>query len=188
MREPLLQVDGINAYYGDFQALFGVSLKVEPGQVVAVIGANGAGKSTLLRSISGLMHPRRGEIAFDGERIGTKPAFAMRQARHRHGAGRAPAVSFALGRREPTDRRTVETAGPVEPATHLRPVSGAGRAASSAGPDALRRPAADGCDRARADVEPAAAAHATRSASGSRPSSCATSTRNCRRSWQRASL
>ena len=77
MPEPLLHVDGIDAYYGDFQALFGVSLKVEPGQVVAVIGANGAGKSTLLRCISGLMHPRRGEIVFDGEAIGNKPAFAV---------------------------------------------------------------------------------------------------------------
>ena len=59
---PLLEIDGIDAYYGDFQALFGVSLKVETGQVVAVIGANGAGKSTLLRTISGLMHPRSGSI------------------------------------------------------------------------------------------------------------------------------
>ncbi len=75
MPEPLLHIDGIDAYYGDFQALFGVSLKVEPGQVVAVIGANGAGKSTLLRCISGLMHPRRGDIAFDGESIGSKPAY-----------------------------------------------------------------------------------------------------------------
>ena len=77
MPEPLLHVDGIDAYYGDFQALFGVSLKVEPGQVVAVIGANGAGKSTLLRCISGLMHPRQGEIVFDSESIGNKPAFAV---------------------------------------------------------------------------------------------------------------
>jgi len=72
---PLLQVDSIDVFYGDFQALFDVSLKVEPGQVVAVIGANGAGKSTLLRSIAGLMHPRRGEIVFDGVAIGHAPAF-----------------------------------------------------------------------------------------------------------------
>ena len=77
MPEPLLHVDGIDAYYGDFQALFGVSLKVEPGQVVAVIGANGAGKSTLLRCISGLMHPRRGDIMFEGDSIGSRPAFAV---------------------------------------------------------------------------------------------------------------
>jgi branched-chain amino acid transport system ATP-binding protein len=75
MPEPLLAVRAIDAFYGDFQALFGVSLRVEPGQVVAVIGANGAGKSTLLRTIAGLMHPRGGEIVFDGEQIGALPAF-----------------------------------------------------------------------------------------------------------------
>jgi branched-chain amino acid transport system ATP-binding protein len=75
MPEPFLQVRDIDAYYGDFQALFGVSIKVDAGQVVAVIGANGAGKSTLLRSIAGLMHPRRGDIVFDGVPIGAVPAF-----------------------------------------------------------------------------------------------------------------
>jgi branched-chain amino acid transport system ATP-binding protein len=75
MPEPLLQVRDIDAYYGDFQALFGVSIKVDAGQVVAVIGANGAGKSTLLRSIAGLMHPRRGDIVFDGVPIGAVPTF-----------------------------------------------------------------------------------------------------------------
>ena len=75
MPEPLLDVRGIDAFYGDFQALFGVSLSVEAGQVVAVIGANGAGKSTLLKCIAGLMHPRGGEIVFDGAPIGAAPAF-----------------------------------------------------------------------------------------------------------------
>jgi len=72
---PLLDVQAIDAFYGDFQALFGVSLRVRAGEVVAVIGANGAGKSTLLKSIAGLMHPRRGEILFDGAPIGASPAF-----------------------------------------------------------------------------------------------------------------
>src|SRR5579864_1583819 len=71
----LLKVDAIDAFYGDFQALFGVTLKVQAGQVIAVIGANGAGKSTLLKSIAGLMPPRGGEIVFDGESIGHLPAF-----------------------------------------------------------------------------------------------------------------
>jgi branched-chain amino acid transport system ATP-binding protein len=72
---PLLEVNAIDAFYGDFQALFGVSLKVEPRQVVAVIGANGAGKSTLLKIISGLMHPHNGEILFDGAPSTKVPAF-----------------------------------------------------------------------------------------------------------------
>ena len=71
----LLEVKGIDAFYGDFQALFDVSLSVDAGQIVAVIGANGAGKSTLLKSIAGLTHPHRGEILFDGTRITDAPAF-----------------------------------------------------------------------------------------------------------------
>jgi len=74
---PLLTVETIDAFYGDFQALFGVSLNVNAGEVVAVIGANGAGKSTLLRSIAGLMHPRHGRIVFDGADIGAQAAFAV---------------------------------------------------------------------------------------------------------------
>jgi branched-chain amino acid transport system ATP-binding protein len=77
MPDPLLDVRAIDAFYGDFQALFGVSLSVQPGQVVAVIGANGAGKSTLLRSVAGLMHPHAGDIVFGGEPIGARPAFAV---------------------------------------------------------------------------------------------------------------
>ena len=77
MPDPLLRVDGINAFYGDFQALFGVTLAVDAGAVVAVIGANGAGKSTLLKCVAGLMHPRSGHIDFDGGDITATPAFAV---------------------------------------------------------------------------------------------------------------
>ena len=77
MPDPLLDVRAIDVFYGDFQALFGVSLRVEVGSVVAVIGANGAGKSTLLKTIAGAMHPRHGEIRFDGAPIGAAPAFAV---------------------------------------------------------------------------------------------------------------
>jgi branched-chain amino acid transport system ATP-binding protein len=73
----LLKVSGLDAHYGDFQALFGVSLTVAAGQVVAVIGANGAGKSTLLRSIAGLMPARPDAIVFDGESIGDTPAYRV---------------------------------------------------------------------------------------------------------------
>ena len=77
MRDPLLRIDGIDAFYGDFRALFGVSLGVGSGQVVAVIGANGAGKSTLLKCIAGLIHPPEGTIAFDGGDITRTPAFKV---------------------------------------------------------------------------------------------------------------
>lgn len=75
MPDRLLELRTIDAFYGDFQALFGVSLKVNAGEVVAVIGANGAGKSTLLKSIAGMMPPRRGDIVFDGQPFGGAPAF-----------------------------------------------------------------------------------------------------------------
>ncbi len=74
---PLLEVRALDAFYGDFQALFGVSLQVEAGQVVAVIGANSAGKSTLLKSIAGLIRARRDAITFDGEPTGDAAAHAM---------------------------------------------------------------------------------------------------------------
>jgi branched-chain amino acid transport system ATP-binding protein len=73
----LLEVKAINAFYGDFQALFDVSLSVEAGQVIAVIGANGAGKSTLLKTIAGLMHPHRGEILFKGTPVTGTAAFDL---------------------------------------------------------------------------------------------------------------
>jgi branched-chain amino acid transport system ATP-binding protein len=77
MPEPLLDVRALDAFYGDFQALFGVSLRVAPGEVVAVIGANGAGKSTLLNCIAGVIRSRRDAILFDGESIGDQAAHAV---------------------------------------------------------------------------------------------------------------
>ena len=70
MADPLLQVRALDAHYGDFQALFGVSMTVAEGEVVAVIGANGAGKSTLLRSIAGALRSRHDAVLFAGEPIG----------------------------------------------------------------------------------------------------------------------
>jgi branched-chain amino acid transport system ATP-binding protein len=74
MPERLLDVRALDAYYGDFQALFGVSMRVAEGEVVAVIGANGAGKSTLLKSVAGAMTVRPDAIVFDGMPIGDLPA------------------------------------------------------------------------------------------------------------------
>lgn len=62
----LLEIDAVDSFYGDFQALFGVSLSVAEGETLAIIGANGAGKSTLLATVAGLLHPAAGEVRFDG--------------------------------------------------------------------------------------------------------------------------
>jgi branched-chain amino acid transport system ATP-binding protein len=70
----LLAVDGIETFYGSIQALKGISLEVNDGEIVTLIGANGAGKSTTLRSINGLNHPRRGSISFRGTDITRQPA------------------------------------------------------------------------------------------------------------------
>jgi branched-chain amino acid transport system ATP-binding protein len=75
MPDPLLAVDALDAHYGDFQALFGVSLRVEAGQAVAIIGANGAGKSTLLKSIAGLMRSRADAVRLDGVPVGDRAAY-----------------------------------------------------------------------------------------------------------------
>jgi len=70
---PMLSVDSIDTYYGETQVLFGVTLDVCPGEVVALLGQNGAGKTTTLRSILGLTRARRGSIRFDGAEITRAP-------------------------------------------------------------------------------------------------------------------
>ena len=69
----LLETRGLTAFYGDFQALFGVDVTVALGETVAIIGANGAGKSTLLRSISGVLRNEPEACIFDGQLIGALP-------------------------------------------------------------------------------------------------------------------
>ena len=73
----LLEVDNIHAYYGNIHALKGVSLIVEKGEIVSLIGGNGAGKSTTLRSICGLLRPREGTITLDGEDLSRYPAHEL---------------------------------------------------------------------------------------------------------------
>jgi branched-chain amino acid transport system ATP-binding protein len=70
----LLRLEGIDAFYGDLQALFSVSVEVPDGKVVALVGANAAGKSTTIRVISGLLTPRRGRVLFRGEDLAQVPA------------------------------------------------------------------------------------------------------------------
>jgi branched-chain amino acid transport system ATP-binding protein len=65
----MLALQDVHAYYGNIHALKGLTLRVEQGEIVTLIGANGAGKSTTIRTITGLLHPRRGQITLEGEPI-----------------------------------------------------------------------------------------------------------------------
>ncbi len=65
----LLDVQGLTAHYGDFQALFGVNLHLDPGEAIAIIGANGAGKTTLMRAITGIARVTGGSVRLDGSEI-----------------------------------------------------------------------------------------------------------------------
>jgi len=69
MSEPLLLMEDVQAAYGDFQALFNITLQVSAGEIVTLVGANGAGKTTTLRVISGLLHPMKGAVRFEGQEI-----------------------------------------------------------------------------------------------------------------------
>ncbi len=73
----LLQLDNVHTYYGNIHALHGISLTVNEGEIVTLIGANGAGKSTTIRTISGIMHPREGTVLFDGTPIHTVDAHKL---------------------------------------------------------------------------------------------------------------
>jgi branched-chain amino acid transport system ATP-binding protein len=75
----MLEVNGIDVHYGNVQALWDVSFRVEEGEIVTLIGANGAGKSTTLRTISGLMAPKKGRMIFAGSDVTGLAANAMVQ-------------------------------------------------------------------------------------------------------------
>ncbi|MCL6510525.1 MAG: ABC transporter ATP-binding protein [Anaerolineae bacterium] len=82
----MLELRDVHSYYGHIHALKGISLSVEKGEIVTLIGANGAGKTTTLRTISGLLHPRHGSIWLDGERLdGLPPDIIVRK-----GVGQSP--------------------------------------------------------------------------------------------------
>ncbi|MFI1579251.1 ABC transporter ATP-binding protein [Embleya sp. NPDC020630] len=73
-RKKMLELDDLHVFYGAIQALKGVHIEVNEGEIVALLGANGAGKTTTLRTISGLLSPREGEVRWRGERIDGVPA------------------------------------------------------------------------------------------------------------------
>ena len=76
----LLEVQGLNSYYGDSHILFDVALRVEAHEVVALLGRNGAGKSTTLKSLMGVVRPHSGTVNFDGANVAGRPAHAIAQA------------------------------------------------------------------------------------------------------------
>lgn len=84
--EPLLAIEGLTAFYGNIQALRGIDMTVDRGEIVALIGANGAGKSTLMMTICGVVKARSGSIRFEGEDITGAPTHAIM----RHGIAQSP--------------------------------------------------------------------------------------------------
>ena len=80
MTAPLLQVDQLDLYYGDAQALSGVSIEAAAGEVVAIVGANGAGKSSLIRTIHGIEKPAAGRVRFEGRDIAGWPSYRVCEA------------------------------------------------------------------------------------------------------------
>jgi branched-chain amino acid transport system ATP-binding protein len=75
--EPMLELRGVHTYYGKIHALHGVDLVVNRGEIVTLLGSNGAGKTTSLKTISGLLHPRKGQVIFEGKDISQTPAHEL---------------------------------------------------------------------------------------------------------------
>ncbi len=82
----VLKLEDVNTYYGHIHALSGISMEVHRGEIVTLIGANGAGKTTTLKTISGLLHPKVGQVFFEGADISQTPAHEL----VRSGIGHAP--------------------------------------------------------------------------------------------------
>ena len=150
---PLLEVEGIETFYGSIQALKGISLTVNEGEIVTLIGANGAGKSTTLRSINGLNHPRKGKIAFRGKDITHEQPHQVVKLGIAQSPEGPQALPADVGDREPRDGRVPAQGQGCVPrghGPHLRALPEARRAAEPEGGHDVGRRAADVRDRARA--------------------------------------
>jgi branched-chain amino acid transport system ATP-binding protein len=126
--EPILRVHDLDVSYGSSRALFGVSLEVQPGTVVAVLGANGAGKSTLARTISGLVAPAVGKVFFEGHDVTGFPAHRIRRLGLTYipeGRGIFPGLSVVDNlRMAVAQERRQDRAGAIERAIDRFPVLG----------------------------------------------------------------
>src|SRR5580700_9155868 len=131
MTDPLLQVRDVDVLYGGSQALFGVSIDVTPGTVLAVLGVNGAGKSTLARAVSGLVPPARGRVTFAGQDITGLPAYRIRRLGLTYipeGRGIFPGLSVLENLRMAVAQEPrPERAGAIERAIERFPVLGTRR-------------------------------------------------------------
>jgi len=123
---PLLAVNGIHTYYGESHVLQGVSLSVDAGQVVALLGRNGVGKTTTIQTILGLPAPRAGDILLREKKISGRPTYEI----VRSGIGWVPQGHRIFpdidGAREPDARGTVRPAGRLEPRARVHPLPESG--------------------------------------------------------------
>ena len=132
----LLEVKGLNSYYGDSHILFDVSLRVERNEVVALLGRNGAGKSTTLKSLMGVVTPRTGSVLLDGIEIAGKKSHAIAHLRQPR-------------RRGESDPCGADGSNQMATRPRLRDVSAAEATARQPRYGPVRRRATDARDRAR---------------------------------------
>ena len=150
----ILEVQDIHTYYGDAYVLQGLSLQLEQGQILGLLGRNGVGKTTLVNSIVGFTPPRRGKIVFKGADITRHLVVRDRAQRHGPGAAGPARVSRPERRGKPAGGRAQHRAPRLESAARLRAVSAPAGAPQPARQDAVRRRAADARHRPRADDQP----------------------------------
>ena len=149
----LLEVTGLNTYYGDSHILFDVSLTVERNEVVALLGRNGAGKSTTLKSLMGVAAPRVGSIIFDGAEMVGKKSHAIAQAGIQlvHEERR---IFGSLNVEENLVLRRIDSGGPLAAGTGIRDVSASQGAPGKPRHRSFRRRTTDAGDRARLVRQP----------------------------------
>ncbi len=145
----MLILDEVHTYYGNIHALRGISLDVNQGEIVTLIGANGAGKTTTLKTISGLLHPRQGTVVFEGKDISRVAGPQARPERDRAGAGGPPDLLPPHRDGEPPDGGLHAEVGGDQGGhrARLRALPAPEGAVEPEGRDALGRRAADARDR-----------------------------------------
>ena len=187
---PLLAVADLEAGYGDVQVLWGLSLSVEVGEIVCMVGSNGAGKSTFMRCISGLVAVRSGTVTVAGTRHVAGDCGRVRHGRHRPRAGgTTPLLGDERARQSADGRLSAhrQGSGPGGSGAGLRHLPDLGRAPSPGRRHAVRRRAADVRHRPRHDGPAAFAADRRAVARASHHGSSSCWPRACARSTATAS-